>query len=287
MWYLVAFGENQLSFFTGYPARPYFSQNRRIKNMRSALRITLASAIAAAAFAPALVSAQAKDGYLTDGRGDVVKAAGAAVCVRTSQWTPALAIAECDPDLVKKPAPKAAAPQKAAPAQKAAPQKAKPKPKKPQMLNIEEKIELQGMEFNKAEMTADNKADLDKFLGALQKPTKARAAVQFGAVVVTGHTDRIGSLKYNMKLSEKRAVVVKDYIVSKGIDSKLIFWEGKGPKQPIPVTKFCDNKMKRKQLIECLAPNRRVTVEVVGRAQSLAKPKAEAKPAAKKPAAKR
>ncbi len=39
------------------------------------------------------------------------------------------------------------------------------------------------------------------------------------------------------------------------------------------MTKFCDNKMKRKQLIECLAPNRRVTVEVVGRAL---KPRAEA-----------
>ncbi len=249
--------------------------------MRSALRITLASAIVAAALAPALASAQAKDGYLTDTAGGVVKAPGAGVCVRNSQWTPALAIAECDPDLVKKPAPAA---QKAAP-QKAAPQKAAPKPKpaKPEFLNIEEKIELQGMEFNKAEMTAGNKEDLDKFLGALGKATKQRAPVQIGAVIVTGHTDRIGSMKYNMKLSERRAITVKDYIVAKGIDQKLIFWEGKGPKQPIPVTKFCDNKMKRKQLIECLAPNRRVTVEVVGSAQSLAKPKA----AAKKPAAKR
>jgi OmpA-OmpF porin, OOP family len=252
--------------------------------MRSALRITLASAIVAAALAPALASAQAKDGYLTDAAGGVVKAPGAGVCVRTSQWTPALAIAECDPDLVKKPAPAA---QKAAP--KAAPQKVAPKPKpaKPEFLNIEEKIELQGIEFDKAEMTPGNKEDLDKFLGALGKATKARAPVQYGAVIVTGHTDRIGTLKHNMKLSERRAITVKDYIVSKGIDQKLIFWEGKGPKQPIPVTKFCDNKMKRKQLIECLAPNRRVTVEVVGRAQSLAKPKAQAaKPAAKKPAAK-
>ena len=69
--------------------------------------------------------------------------------------------------------------------------------------------------------------------------------------------------------------------VQKGIDQKLIFWEGKAFKQPIPVTKFCDNKMTRKQLIECLAPNRRVTVEVVGRAESLAKPKPEAKPETK------
>jgi len=33
-------------------------------------------------------------------------------------------------------------------------------------------------------------------------------------VVVTGHTDRIGSLKYNMGLSERRAVVFKDYLVT-------------------------------------------------------------------------
>ena len=109
-----------------------------------------------------------------------------------------------------------------------------------------------------------------------------------GAVIITGHTDRIGSDKYNKTLSEKRALGVKDYVVGKGIDQKLIFWEGKGPKQPIPVTKFCDNKMKRKQLIECLAPNRRVTVEVVG--TRTIQPKPEAKPAAKpeaKPEAKK
>ena len=255
--------------------------------MRSVLRLTLAGAFAAAALAPALASAQAKDGYLTDTAGGVVKALGADVCVRTSQWTPALAIAECDPDLVKKAAPK----KKAAPAKKAAPKKkAAAKKKKVPMLNITQKIELQGMPFDKAGMTADNKKDFDKFLAGLRKANKKRGPVNIGAVIVTGHTDRLGSLAYNMKLSERRAVVVKDYIVSKGVDQKLIFWEGKGPKQPIPVTKFCDNKMSRKQLIECLAPNRRVTVEIVGRAVNLAKPKAAAKKKAagkKKPAGKR
>ena len=107
--------------------------------------------------------------------------------------------------------------------------------------------------------TADNKKELDEFLAKEVKPLTT-----VGAVIITGHTDRLGGEKYNKKLSEKRALVVKDYVVSTGIDQKLIFWEGKGSKQPIPVTKFCENKMKRKQLIECLAPNRRVTVEVVG-----------------------
>jgi OOP family OmpA-OmpF porin len=194
-------------------------------------------------------------------------------------------LAACETAPEQKPAP-APAP---APAPKPAP-KPEPKPEpakkaKPEFLNIEEKIELQGMPFAKAEMTADNKADLDKFMAALRKGSKAREAVQISAVVVTGHTDRIGSLKYNMGLSERRAVVVKDYLVSMGVDQKVIFWEGKAFKQPIPVTKFCDNKMKRKQLIECLSPNRRVTVEIVGRAINL-KPKPAAKPAAKKPAAK-
>lgn len=250
--------------------------------MISAIRITLVGLAAAGVFLPTTASAQFKNqGYLTDTGGNVVRALGAGVCVRTSDWTPARAIAECDPDLVKKaaPKPKAAAKPKAKPPAKKA---------KPKLLNIEQKIELQGMPFGKAEMTADNKKELDKFLASLRKATKARGPVTIGAVVVTGHTDRIGSLKYNMKLSERRAVVVKDYLVSAGVDQKVIFWEGKGPKQPIPVTKFCDNKMKRKQLIECLSPNRRVTVEVVGRAQNLAKPKA--KPAAKgkpKPKAKR
>ena len=85
-----------------------------------------------------------------------------------------------------------------------------------------------------------------------------------GAVIITGHTDRIGSQKFNKKLSEDRAINARDYLTGKGIDQKLVFWEGKADKSPIPVTKFCDNKMNRKQLIECLAPNRRVTVEVVG-----------------------
>src|SRR5688572_26809896 len=244
--------------------------------MSSAFRLTLASVAACTALLPAVGSAataERKDGYLTDTQGGIVRAIGAGVCVRTSQWTPALAVAECDPDLIKKPAPTPAKPPPppAKPEAKPAPKpEAKPKPAKPQMMNIERKIELQGMPFDKAEMTPDNVKELDKFLADL-KP------VTLGAVIVTGHTDRIGSLKYNQRLSERRAVVVKDYVVSKGIDPKLIFWEGKAFKQPIPVTKFCSNKMKRKQLIECLAPNRRVTVEAVG---------VQPKPPAKKPAAK-
>src|SRR5262245_729250 len=118
--------------------------------MSSALRVTFIGLAAAGALLPLPAAAQFKNqGYLTDQTGAVVKAVGANVCVRTSDWTPARAIIDCDPDLVPKPAPKAPPP-KAAPKPEAKP---KPKPEakaKPEFLNIEEKIELQGMPFGKA-----------------------------------------------------------------------------------------------------------------------------------------
>ena len=125
--------------------------------------------------------------------------------------------------------------------------------------NVELKIELQGIAFGKPDLTADNIKELDEFL-----KTEVKPLTTVGAVIITGHTDRIGSQKTNKKLSEDRAIKARDYLTGQGIDQKLVFWEGKADKSPIPVTKFCDNKMNRKQLIECLAPNRRVTVEVVG-----------------------
>ena len=230
--------------------------------------------------------------YLMDSSGQVVMAQGYATCVRAQDWTPARGIVGCGDATAPATAPKPAVKAAVAPPPKkpAAKPEAKPaaKPKKPDPLNITEKIELQNIPFDKAELTDDNKKELGAFLGDLRKANKQRTEVNFGAVVVTGHSDRLGSIPYNMKLSEQRAVVAKDHLVNaERVDPKLIFWEGKGPKQPIPVTKFCDNKMNRKQLIECLGPNRRVTVEIVGTAMPQPKPaaKPEAKPEAK-PAAK-
>src|ERR1700736_4868951 len=80
-------------------------------------------------------------------------------------------------------------------------------------------------------------------------------------VVATGYTDRIGSDKYNDRLSLRRAQAVKAYLVSKGIEANRIYTEGKGKRNP--VTTGCNQK-NHKQLVACLAPDRRVEVEVVG-----------------------
>src|SRR5688572_33303178 len=107
--------------------------------MSSAFRLTLAAVATCAALMPATGSSAAtgerKDGYLTDTQGGIVRAIGAGVCVRTSQWTPALAVAECDPDLIPKPAPKPAPKPEVKPEVKPKPEVKKPA--KPQMMNIE------------------------------------------------------------------------------------------------------------------------------------------------------
>jgi OOP family OmpA-OmpF porin len=50
---------------------------------------------------------------------------------------------------------------------------------------------------------------------------------------VVGHTDSVGSEVYNQKLSERRAMAVKNYMVGEGIDSSILDVMGKGELQPV------------------------------------------------------
>jgi OOP family OmpA-OmpF porin len=81
-------------------------------------------------------------------------------------------------------------------------------------------------------------------------------------VLVTGHTDRIGTQQYNQRLSERRADAVRDYLVSRGVPKDRIETLGMGKTQPVPGV-VCNQK-NLKELIVCLAPNRRVEIEVKG-----------------------
>ena len=109
-------------------------------------------------------------------------------------------------------------------------------------------------DFDKAVIKPDAKGKLDDLVGKIK-------GVNLEVVIAIGHTDRIGSNAYNMKLSLRRANSVKAYLVSKGIPANRIYTEGKGEKQPV---KDCPRMKDSKKLIACLAPNRRVDVEMVG-----------------------
>jgi len=81
-------------------------------------------------------------------------------------------------------------------------------------------------------------------------------------VIIGGHTDRLGKAAANQRLSEKRADAVKDYLVSKGVDGKLIETFGFGATQPLQGLPRCEDNLPKKKLIECLAPHNRVEVGI-------------------------
>lgn len=106
--------------------------------------------------------------------------------------------------------------------------------------------------FDKVDLQGGGKAALDEAVAKI----KANPAIE--AVIVTGHTDRIGSDAYNQKLSERRAERVKDYLTAQGVDQSMIQVIGKGKSEPVV---DCVGNSKTKKLISCLQPNRRVTIQ--------------------------
>ena len=187
------------------------------------------------------VGAQADDksGYLTDTRGAVVKSPFG-MCWRTGYWTPALAIAECDPDLVKA----AVVPAPAEPAPAPTPVPA------PVVVPEQQKITLNAdvlFDFDKYALKPEGRTKLDDVVSKMQ-------GLNLEVIIAIGHTDSIGTNEYNQKLSVRRAEAVKSYLVSKGVAADRVYTEGKGEAQPVASNKTRDGRQQ----------NRRVELEVVG-----------------------
>jgi OOP family OmpA-OmpF porin len=179
------------------------------------------------------------------------------LCYRTGYWTPAMAIEQCDPDLVPKPPPPAPPPPMTQP-----PPPKPPTPPPPPPAAQVQKITLASkalFDFDKAVLKPEGRAAIDsEIISKLNQVTKLEL------VLVTGHTDPIGTQQYNQKLSERRADAVRDYLVSKGVPKDKIETLGMGKTQPVPGL-VCKQK-NMKELIACYAPDRRVEVEVKGEA---------------------
>jgi OmpA-OmpF porin, OOP family len=140
-----------------------------------------------------------------------------------------------------------------APAPVAKPEPKPEPPKKPAVTNL---ASTELFEFNKAVLTQEARAKLDNEVVA-----KLRDLKDVRYVIVNGHADRLGSAQYNQRLSEKRADAVRAYLVSRGVDAAKVETLGFGKTLPV---KSCPDQKDRKQLIACLAENRRVVVEVQG-----------------------
>ncbi len=238
-----------------------------MKSIAKSLALTIAAVIGFAAHS-AFAQAPAPKGplggpeaYLIDTDGKIIKSPQG-MCWRTQWWSPATADCACDKDILPAarcamaaPAPKpAAAPAKPAPAPAAAPAA------KPAVCNFTARLTGDAtFDFDKSALKPAARAQLDRDVVG-----RMGTCASISGVSVNGHTDRIGSATYNQKLSEQRAVVVRDYLISKGMDRSKIETFGYGKTQPI---KSCPDTKDFKALVACLAPNRRADVEVRGPAK--------------------
>lgn len=78
---------------------------------------------------------------------------------------------------------------------------------------------------------------------------------------ITGHTDRIGSAGANQALGLKRAQAIKAALIEMGLDDAQIEVVSKGASEPVTQVADCPSDLARCELIDCLRPDRRVTVE--------------------------
>lgn len=85
-------------------------------------------------------------------------------------------------------------------------------------------------------------------------------------IIVKGYTDPLGDVEYNQRLSEKRAKTIVSLLIESGLPENVITSQGMGSTNLL-ITDCQARNLKKKQLIECNQPNRRVKVEIYGTKQ--------------------
>jgi len=187
--------------------------------------------------------------YAQDSSGNVIRSEFG-LCWRTGEWTDSNAITGCDGQLAPPLALKVTAPEvpgSLSPVPVTVPAVVAASPCDTSITLSNE----QTFEFNKAELTPAAKQHIKGVV-----VSRLDKCSRIDIILVTGHADKLGSTAYNRKLSERRAAAVAAYLQSQGV-TVPIQASGAGSTQPI---KSCNKKLSRKKLIDCLAPNRRVTI---------------------------
>ena len=97
-----------------------------------------------------------------------------------------------------------------------------------EIFNLKAKIIINNIffDYNKFELKTESSLELDRLVELIKKSNDKN-------VHIDGFTDNIGSDEFNMDLSQKRALAVKTYFVSKGLPENRLIIKGNGNKFPI------------------------------------------------------
>jgi OOP family OmpA-OmpF porin len=102
--------------------------------------------------------------------------------------------------------------------------------------------------FDSAKLTSESEAILDQAVKALKDASTVTVRVE-------GHTDSVGSEQYNLRLSQRRAEAVVEYLVSQGVEPGRVEPAGYGESQPTASNATEEGRHK----------NRRVEFEVISK----------------------
>lgn len=67
-------------------------------------------------------------------------------------------------------------------------------------------------------------------------------------VTIEGHTDSQGGDEYNLELSERRAMTVRDFLVSRGVSSERVRSEGHGEERPVTENKTAEGRANNRRV---------------------------------------
>lgn len=112
-------------------------------------------------------------------------------------------------------------------------------------------------EFDSDRLGAEGKRALDDLAGKIEAQRERIASIR-----IIGYTDPLGSKGYNGLLSQQRAHAVMRYLAGKGVPAGLMTATGLGESHPVKTG--CDVDATHAERVACLAPNRRVEVQVFG-----------------------
>lgn len=115
--------------------------------------------------------------------------------------------------------------------------------KRPVPAPTKEQIVLHGIvDFNESNIRSDSIALIEEAAAKLKKDGNL-------GVVVEGHSDSKGSLKYNQKLSLRRAEAVRDYLVRLGVARGRIVVIGKGSGEPVATSATPEGRMQNRRVV--------------------------------------
>ena len=120
-------------------------------------------------------------------------------------------------------------------------------PERPEAIHIEAvepEVQLNiTFEFDSAELASDSLAVLDNLAKAIGDPLLAELTI-----LVEGHTDSVGSNRYNMTLSERRANAVKVFLSEQGVSRARLDSKGLGEGAPVAPNNSSEGRQRNRRV---------------------------------------